>query len=572
MSLARWVVLVAMIAAVPAATAVSAADSPAAPAARPQPKCRPEVVPGDNPRVDLEVDPRCRVLVAPVSINGTAGRFVVATGTAHTLVSPDFAGKAGIAGGAVTASDGSKIAHVESLKVGSMDFKNFDVRIASFDAAAKQLERRPDGILGADVLLATPITLDCAKKSLTFGRPPDLAAWKAVPAVLSFHRLVVQATFDGESADLMVDSAANPSFLVRCDWRGQTEKAGGHELALPRTVALGGLDIGPMKPVLGEQCLLGLDLFNRSAIVLDAQEKKVYFPAGSFAAAKLIARTPEGTAQTIAPDAEKQAGAKTLPARVEKQVGDLQAKLLALTEERFKVTAAVTQAEQKALEAVKLTPDEIAEEFAKGMITNPLRTYRVAVTAGIPQLQAVSAKFAVLQKQVKMVKDDRQAADALPSLVAFEEQVNSARKNIAEQVADLTVKAGDFKTAIGLYQALLQAPPEARRAADLRPLKEKIAGAYEKAHDFRNALTTYKEAFDSVSESEHPQNLPLMLKVAQMYERTDDLKLALQMFKHVQKDIPKGASVSNLDKKIAELENKVDAATPKTAPPPPRSR
>ena len=572
MSLARWVVLVAMIAAVPAATAVSAADSPAAPAARPQPKCRPEVVPGDNPRVDLEVDPRCRVLVAPVSINGTAGRFVVATGTAHTLVSPDFAGKAGIAGGAVTASDGSKIAHVESLKVGSMDFKNFDVRIASFDAAAKQLERRPDGILGADVLLATPITLDCAKKSLTFGRPPDLAAWKAVPAVLSFHRLVVQATFDGESADLMVDSAANPSFLVRCDWRGQTEKAGGHELALPRTVALGGLDIGPMKPVLGEQCLLGLDLFNRSAIVLDAQEKKVYFPAGSFAAAKLIARTPEGTAQTIAPDAEKQAGAKTLPARVEKQVGDLQAKLLALTEERFKVTAAVTQAEQKALEAVKLTPDEIAEEFAKGMITNPLRTYRVAVTAGIPQLQAVSAKFAVLQKQVKMVKDDRQAADALPSLVAFEEQVNSARKNIAEQVADLTVKAGDFKTAIGLYQALLQAPPEARRAADLRPLKEKIAGAYEKAHDFRNALTTYKEAFDSVSESEHPQNLPLMLKVAQMYEKTDDLKLALQMFKHVQKDIPKGASVSNLDKKIAELENKVDAATPKTAPPPPRSR
>jgi tetratricopeptide (TPR) repeat protein len=564
MSLVKWVILAAVVAVAPAAAAV-AADSPPA---RPQANCRPEVVPGASGPVDLEVDPRCRVLVAPVSINGTAGRFVVATGTPHTLVSPDFAAKAGIAAGAVTASDGSKITHVESLKVGATEFKNFDVRIASLDAAAKQLERRPDGILGADVLLATPITLDCAKKSLTFARPPDLAAWKAVPAVLSFHRLMVQATFDGEPVGLMVDTAANPSYLVRCDWRGQTEKAGGHESALPKTVVLGGLDIGPMKPVLGEQCLLGLDLFNRSAVVLDAQEKKVYFPAGSFAPAKLIARTPEGTAQSQPGGA----GAKAFPPKVEKQVSDLQAKLLALTEERFKVTAAVAQAEQKALETIKLTPDEIAEEFAKGMITNPLRTYRAAVTAGIPQLQAVSAKFAVLQKQVKMLKDDRQAADALPTLAAFEEQVHSARKIVGEQIADLTAKAGDFKTAIGLYQALLQAPPEARRAADLRSLKEKIAGACEKAHDYRNALTAYKEAFDSVPEPEHPMNIPLMLKVAQMYEKTDDLKSALQMFKHVQKDIPQGSSVANLDKKVEELEKKVDGAVPRTGPTPPQPR
>ena len=119
-----------------------------APAAGPHLKLKPDVVPGDNPRVDLEVDAKSQLMLAPVTVNGVEGRFVLGTGAPTTLVTPDFAGKTGldrtaVSVGVVGGGEDAKLSRVQSLKVGATNFANFDIRILALGHISQYLERPP---------------------------------------------------------------------------------------------------------------------------------------------------------------------------------------------------------------------------------------------------------------------------------------------------------------------------------------------------------------------------------------------------------------------------------------------
>lgn len=578
----RWPLVAAAAAAVAWAVAAAAEEeahpaAPADPAVRRPLKCKPQIIPGDDPRVDLEVDGRTQVPLATVSVNGTAGRFVVATGHPHTLVSPDFAAKASLEGAALppgsgTAGAQARIVRIRSLKVGATDFTDFDIQITSLEFIGRHLERPPDGLLAADVLLAMPLTVDCAAKRLVFGRPADLSGRRALEATVSSHRLMVQGTLDGETVEFVMDTASNPSFVARSAWRGPTEQDRGNEFAVPRAVTLGGVEVGPMKFALSGRSILGLDVFRRGAITLDAPDKKVYVPPEfvSKAAGPSPAEPPKAPAEPPKPPAEPP---KPLPAALEKQLADFQRRAMDIQGEALKLMVDVLQAQQKAVAAVGVPAEKAAEDLALSRRSDaPLRNYKAALLALAQPLRAVDAKFAALARQVHTLEADSRAADAKPRLAALADQVLSQRQLVQMRIADLLEKAGDCKAAAAIYDGLGQALAERNRTAEVRAVKEKMAAAYDKAHDYASALQAYRGLYDAIPAGERSRNLNLMLRLAAVQEKSGDLRGALDMCREVRKNIPPGGTVTNLAEKIASLENRVANAPQPPAKPPTRPR
>ncbi|MBE3099803.1 MAG: clan AA aspartic protease [Planctomycetes bacterium] len=587
----RWPLVAAAAAAVAWAVAAAAeeeahpAAAPADPAVRRSLKCKPQIIPGDNPRVDLEVDGRTQVPLATASVNGTAGRFVVATGHPHTLVSPDFAAKAGLEGAALPPGNGTagaqaRIVRIRSLKVGATDFTDFDIQITSLEFIGRQLERPPDGLLAADVLLAMPLTVDYAAKRLVFGRPADLSGRRALEATVSSHRLMVQGTLDGETVEFVMDTASNPSFLARSAWRGPTEQDRGMEFAAPRAVTLGGLGAEPMKFALGGRSILGLDVFRRGAITLDAPDKKVYVPpefvskaAGPAPAAPPAPSPAEPPKAPAEPPKAPAEPPKPLPAALEKQLADFRRRVMDIQGEALKLMVDVLQAQQKAVAAVGVPAEKAAEDLALSRRSDaPLRNYKAALLALAQPLRAVDAKFAALARQVHTLEADSRAADAKPRLAALADQVLSQRQLVQMRIADLLEKAGDCKAAAALYDGLGQALAERNRTAEVRAVKEKMAAAYDKAHDYASALQAYRGLYDAIPAGERSRNLNLMLRLAAVQEKSGDLRGALDMFREVRKNIPPGGTVTNLADKIASLESRVGNTPESPAKPPTRPR
>ncbi|MBM4019308.1 MAG: hypothetical protein FJ288_13465 [Planctomycetes bacterium] len=583
------------------ATAPRAEDAAPAPAAKETApaqriKWRPDVAPGDNPAVDLELDPRSRLALAAVSLNGAAGRFLLATGAVHTVVTPDFAAKVGIdrtavsvpvTGGAPGAQ--AKIARVQSLKVGATDFTNFDVRIMALDDLARHLERPADGVLAANVLLAAPVTLDYSGKRLVFGRPADLSGRKELPAEVSSNRLVVQATLDGEKAEFVVDTGANFSIVARSAWQGKTEPgpAQGAEFAVPQNLTLGGLAFENMKFVVGARNLLGVDFFRRGEVVLDVTNKKLYVlpqalteagrptpPAGPAPATAAGGPPDKPPGQAEPPPVQPPAApAKPLPPALEKQVADFQVRLVALQEEEFKTVMGVIETQRKAVDALGIPAETAAEDLAlQRRSTKPLRDYKALLTGLVQQLQALDGKFASLMRQIRTAEADRRTAEARPRLDALIDKTLTQRKNIQDRIADLWEKAGDYPAAIAIYEAECQALTERNRIAETRAVKEKLAEACYKARDYPKALVTYKGIYDAIPQNERGRNVNLMFRLALMYERTGDLRNALDIYREAQKNIPPGATVTGLAEKITSLESRVGTPAESSSNPSSRAR
>jgi tetratricopeptide (TPR) repeat protein len=564
--------------AVPPGTDAPPAPAPAKSAPRQPMKHKPDVVAGDAPRVDLEVDPRCGVAIVAVTVNGTAGRFVLATGASDTIVTPDFAAKVGIdrtaSAARATTSDGSKqakITRVQSLKVGTTDFKDFDVGILALDELMNHLERPADGVLGANVVLALPVTLDYVGKRLVFGRPTDLSGRKELAAEVSGQRLVVQGTVDGEKTEFVVDTAANYSALAKSAWRGKIQQAQTVDFAVPQEVTLGGVAFQNMAFALADRGVLGLAFFQRGEVVFDAENKKVYVTAEALTQTGPVgALTLRGQAPPPPPEPPP-VPVKPLPPALEKQVADLQARLMAIQDEAFRVVIGIVQVQQKAVEALGMTAEKAAEELQRRN-TKPLRDYKATLTALVPPLQALDGRFVAILRQIHAAEVDRRNADARPRLAALIDRGLMQRKNVQDKIADLWEKAGDYKAALAVYEAECQVLVERQRTADLRAVKEKMAEAYDKAHESAMALSIYKGLYDAVPPNERGQNVDLMFHLAYMYEKTGDLRNALDIYREAVKNLPPGAKVPGLAEKIASLESRAGSAPAPSSGSSPRGR
>lgn len=565
MSRLRWLFLVATAWALLAAPALAAEKAPpgppAAPGARPPAKPAPDAAPGDKSRVDLEVDPRCGHIVAPVTLNGVAGRFLVGTDTSHTVVGPDFAAKTGIdktaalvpmVGGPPGAQ--AKVSRVALLKVGAMDFKDLDVQIGGLEQMAKFMERPADGVLGADCLLAMPVTLDYSGKRLVFGRPPDLAGCKEVPADTFAYHLKMQGAVDGEKIDFIVDTSVNVSLIVKSSWKGKTEQAQGLEWALPQAVSFGGVSVDNPRFVLADKNVVGLDFFRRYVVTLDAQEKKVYLRTTALAQAGPIQQPgqkpgPAAPAQPATPAAP----AKPLSPAAEKQLGDLQGRLLSIQEEVAKVVVNASESHRKMLEALNMTADQAAEDIANNRFSNKLlRDYKAALIGFAQQLQPFDARFVPLTRPVRTPE-----VDAKPRFAALADQAFMQRKTLQDRIADLFEKAGDYKAAIAMYESEIAVLTERKHITEARAAKEKLAAACDKAHDYQRAVAIYRAVYDTIPANERVRNLNLMFRLAFEYERVSDFRRALEIYEEGQKSLPAGVHIQGLAEKIAALKAKV---------------
>ena len=563
----RWLLAGMVASGVLVAMALGAANpprgpaAPAAPGARPPAKQPPDVAQGDSSRVDLEVDPRYGLVVAPVMLNGVAGRLLLGTDTTHTVVGPDFAAKTGIdktatlvpiMGGPPGAQ--AKVSRVGALKVGSAEFKDLNVQIAGLEQLAKFMEHPPDGVLGADCLLSMPITLDYGGKRLVFGRPSDLASRKEVPADTFAYHFRVQGTVDGEKIEFIVDTSNNVSLIVKSSWKGKTEQAQGLEWAVPQAVSFGGVSVDNPRFVLADKNVLGLDFFRRYVVTLDPQEKKAYLQTTGLAQAGPIQQPGQkpgpGTPGEPAPPATP---AKPLSPAAEKQLGDLQGRLLSLQQEVAKVGLNVSEAQRKMLETLNMTADQAAEDIANNRFSNKLlRDYKATLVGFAQQLQAFDAKFLPLTRPVRTPE-----ADAKPRFVALADQAFMQRKSLQDKIADLFEKVGDYKAAIAIYEAEIVALTERKRTTEVRAAKEKLAQACDKAHDFQRSLAIYRAVYDSVPANERARNLNLMFRLAFAYERVSDFRRALEIYQEAEKCLPPGRLVPGLAEKIAILKTKV---------------
>jgi len=533
---------------------------PAAPDTRPQVKSQPTVVAGDNPRVDLEVDPKCQLLLAPVVLNGVAGRFLLGTGAPGSVVTPEFAGKTGLDRIAitvgVTGGGEARIGRVRSLKVGTTDFTDFDVRILLLAEIAQHFERPPDGVLGADVLLALPLTLDYASKRLVFGRPADLARRKELPADMFARHLMLPGTVDGEKVDFVIDTGANISILAKTSYRGKTEQMQGLTLAVPQDARVGDMALGLPRFVLGEQNILGIDFFQRYVVTLDASQKKVYVQAGALAQAGPQPGVSPGAKTPAKPAAPPEPPPPLSPA-LEKQLTDLQARLSALQEEEYALVNRIMTAQQKALDVLGITPDDLAESQAGRRNTKALRDYKALLAGSVEQLRAFDSKYVAAQRQIRAMEADRKAAAAKTQVGQLAIQVVSQRKNLHCKVADLCEKGGDYKTAAGVYEAEIRVLTELKRPGEARALKEKLGDVYDNAVEFHKAAVTLKSVYDTIPAAERPKNLNLMLRLAFMYEKASDSRKALDIYVEVEKSLRPGETIGGLAAKITSLKGKV---------------
>ncbi len=141
-------------------------------------------------------------------------RFLVDTGSSHTVISTAMAARAGlpVAGGSrlLTPAGLLEVGETDlpAFRIGSQPREGRRVQVAPLAALGK--DARLDGILGMDALGGTPFVLDLAGGALRFlpaeasGRGEGLL----VPARPHAGRVVVEVAVDGETRAMVLDSGA----------------------------------------------------------------------------------------------------------------------------------------------------------------------------------------------------------------------------------------------------------------------------------------------------------------------------------------------------------------------------
>jgi tetratricopeptide (TPR) repeat protein len=237
-------------------------------------------------------------------------------------------------------------------------------------------------------------------------------------------------------------------------------------------------------------------------------------------------------------DDTKSSGSEALIARIEKQMGAVQDRMTELQNEEFKVSMGIMQAQQKATQALK-DPAKAPDELAKGNKTRELLEYRNVMVQAAQAWQGFAEKFQRCVNMMKALERDREKApaDLQAKIDELNNKVDAKYRSLLEKAADCYDKVAEFRSALGIYLAIFQSIPEAKRATE-KDLMLKIAGLYGKAGDVRNALATYQNALAGVPEKERFKDKKTGEQLANLYEKAGDLKSAFLTLKGTYEAVP----------------------------------
>ena len=232
-----------------------------------QPKFAPGVMRGTNTVVRLLVDEQQPLLAVKAKVNGVEGRFAIDTAAPHTVFTPAFLDKAMPSSRTsypverVTqgVTQSLECVPVFSLAVGGVIFTDFDAVISPEAHGA-------DGIIGANLLTALPVTIDCPAMLLSFALPSRTAAWHRVRFVRQSGSVALPVTTGTTESYCVLDPCTPHSCLAAATATGG--------------VAIGGTPIDHNVPfVAGRANVLGFTFFRRYAIALIPGSGTVLFQA-----------------------------------------------------------------------------------------------------------------------------------------------------------------------------------------------------------------------------------------------------------------------------------------------------
>ena len=213
---------------------------------------------------------------------GPRWRFLVDTGSTHTVVSPAAAHAAGVTvtPGTVLRTPGGLVAAGEAdlppFRLGGGLQPGLRVRVVPLADVGG--DSRLDGILGMDALGGWPMVLDVAGARLEFGEgaPGGAGDGIPVPARVQDGRVVVEVRVDGVRRTMVLDSGASMPVVFDATASGAPAAlgtAGGRQSARAARaelrvgdVVLGGvatLQVPPPQGRTGSDGLLPVALFSR---------------------------------------------------------------------------------------------------------------------------------------------------------------------------------------------------------------------------------------------------------------------------------------------------------------------
>ena len=181
------------------------------------PKLTPDATGGWGP-VELQVHPRTHRAFVKATVNGTEGTFLLDTGTTDTIVHPDFAKRAGVdfveicqtvtAGNMGKRGDIISLVRIPSLKLGDTTFRDFHAVLRECKQPTYEFGKPIDGLIGASIIYAKPVTLDFGNGKLIYQPLPSPDGCWVFPLRKDAKVAITEAEVDGVKLPLMMDSGA----------------------------------------------------------------------------------------------------------------------------------------------------------------------------------------------------------------------------------------------------------------------------------------------------------------------------------------------------------------------------
>jgi tetratricopeptide (TPR) repeat protein len=256
-----------------------------------------------------------------------------------------------------------------------------------------------------------------------------------------------------------------------------------------------------------------------SAPLLGAPAAKA--PAVKAAAEAAAPDTPKG-------DAPKGKGDEASGDKLDKQLAGISDRLTELMNEDMNLAMSLMGMQQKANELVE-SPDKATEELSKGVVTPKLREYKQVLLQSAQRLQALDAKYGVLQKTLKTLERDREHAttEQQARLDDFSNRLQAKHRANVAKIAVYYEKAAEPKLALQIFSEVYQSTPEKQRD---RALKERVGNLSEKAGNYKDAITLFKSILDALPEKDRYHDRALGEKLGGLYEKAGDYKAALALY------------------------------------------
>ena len=262
------------------------------------PNFAPQVT-GGSGSIPLEVHPRTKRAFLKVKVNGVVGVFLFDTGTSDTILHPEFAKRAGVdfveismpitGGNMGRRGDFVSLVLVPDLVIEGTHCRNFHAVLRKSKQSIYEFGAAIDGVLGANIIFAKPVTLDLSHSVFSFEPQEKDPACIELPLRKGEKTATVEAEIDGVEVPMLLDSGAaiGDAVLINEPYHEAVRKLAASAEAnvhTAKSIRVAGHVIETnvrclLRPF--ERSLIGIEFFHRHVITVDIAAGKALIKRNS---------------------------------------------------------------------------------------------------------------------------------------------------------------------------------------------------------------------------------------------------------------------------------------------------